>query len=329
MTTLVEESRKVSAATDGLTVTRVFQCRPYAAFPSVLNSLLGGVAVVGGRLVRTLPARDPYLPLCLCQEATVEGVGAFGSGAIASVPVTLATANGYDGYAQITATYKTINGQQQQQQDQSQGPNNTDQNEMDLADLSWDTSAQQLTLPNKYYDLQFSPTRTLAVAGVNATRTLPRLSLTVNRHMVINNPTSATLQLAGRINRTAFTFGGQYFPAETLRYESSHVSQKITNQQVKFYEVSHKFEVQGTYDVYATGAEVVNAYDGAVRTPATTATGYVGWNRIFVPDRGYWDRPQLVSDNTRGIFLYDDGITQTLGGRSVAGFRLLFHPAAY
>lgn len=56
-------SRKVQTTSSGIRIERAFYFEPYGAFPEVLKALQG---MVKGE--RTLPARDPYIPNCFCNE---------------------------------------------------------------------------------------------------------------------------------------------------------------------------------------------------------------------------------------------------------------------
>ncbi len=64
--------RKTHTASDGIEIQRQFYFEPYFAFPEVLEALQGSVKKDTGIWVRTLPARDPYITNCFCNEARID-----------------------------------------------------------------------------------------------------------------------------------------------------------------------------------------------------------------------------------------------------------------
>ena len=321
-----EISRKVQAGRDTITVTRVLEVEPYSAWYSMAGLLLGGVRLVGGALYRTPPMSDPVIKWAYCDSVDVEGVGTFvGTGPVD--PILQLRANNYYRRARMTVVYKNVQ-QSTEEMDSSAGDAGGDQNEtseIDLATNSMEITAQQLTLPTQYYKWRYSPSNTLQQSGTNATKTMPQITTTNVRNFVVNRPLNAMIALIGRINSSAFRVGGIQWPPETLRYDGSTTTQKTTNTGVKFFEIQHKFAVQPVYDYVARTNEVLGANKSIITKASETALDFVGWNRIFRPDRGFWDTPVLASSVKNGIYRMDNEIIQPGVG---SGFRLLFHPRA-
>lgn len=321
---ITEISRKANYKRDGISITRVLDVAPYSEHGLVASTLLGGINYVGGRLVRTLPYSDPHIPWAFCSSVDVDGVGQYiGVGPLSGISMLGVWNNGYD-IARMTVTYETLQ-QTQQEMQASGGPSTTDVEEMELASQSWDISAQVLTLPNDRYRWENNPGLSMAQTGTNATKVTPKMDLAIVRHYCVNRPLNAMRALVGRVNSTAYVIGGVSYPAETLRFDGATISQKITNQGVKFFEINYKFAVQCEYDVCHYTNEITQVDNPKiVVVPALVRNEWVGWNRLFRPDRGAWDYVRLVSDGTTKIYKPDTDIIQG----NVPGFRLLFHPLA-
>lgn len=318
---ITEISRKATYSREAISITRVLDVEPYSEHGLVASALLGGVRFVGNRIVRTLPFRDPHISWAFCKSVEAEGLGKFvGSAGSNDYSILRVWNNGYD-KARLTVTYETTE-QTEDEMTNSEGPATTDQQENDLATVSYDISAQQLTLPTSRFQWADSPTISTATSGAAGTKTLPKMDAIVTRNFVVNRPLNAITALVGTVNRYPFWVAGVTYAPEMLRFDGATMSQKITNQGAKFHEVQLKFAIQTIWDSFSISKEDVK--DDVITTPSRTGYGFVGWNRLFRPDRGYWDRPVLNTDPTRQIYTYDDAIVQ--GG--VAGFRLLFHPLA-
>ncbi len=62
-------SRRVQTTSTGMRIERAFSFEPYESFPAVLEALQGTVKQdETGEWKRTLPARDPYIKNCFCNE---------------------------------------------------------------------------------------------------------------------------------------------------------------------------------------------------------------------------------------------------------------------
>lgn len=328
MAEVTEVSRKQTLSREGATVTRVLRVKPYYAWSDVALLLLGGIRVIGGTLVRTPPLGDPAIPWAFAKSVDVDGFGAITGTGYVAPEIQLRTYNNYQA-ATLTVTYES-----NALTEADMTPGQTEQNEMDLANQSTDISAQQLTLPSSYFFFLNSPNLPLGLAGVNAVKTMPNMKYVVARSQVVNEPIDAYTKLVGRINRNPFRIGRRTWQAETLRLDGVTTSQKITNLGFKYYDIQYTFAVQPAYDYVATSVETVDSSDPKiVTTPSTVGTDFVGWNRVFRADRGFWDRPQckdpIAGTITKGMYEYDDGISQVILGSVVSGFRLLFNPGAY
>lgn len=337
MATVKEVDRKVSVDAESMSVTRTLDVYPYADYLKVVNLLLGGYSNVGPLLYYRAPARDPYHPFCFCQSIDIDGVGAIGTTQPDGITI-LNAKNGYSICARLTAVYKPLGkATADEVENADDDGNDSDEKpqekpEIDRAEQSWTFAAQQLTLPTEYYRFKNGggPHPSL-VKGINATKKIPRIEYSLMRHFVVNIPVDAITALIGRINRDPFRVGKAVWPAECLRFDGADVKQKITNRGMKLYDVSYKFSVMPIIDTYADGETqeiVTSAYSpDKVTVPASTTSGRVGWNRVYRPERGYWDKLVLQSDADRQIYNYAEDYTQTNSrGREVGGFNLLFHP---
>jgi hypothetical protein len=320
--TIKEESRSEMLSPAGVQTTRVFQVSPWAARGEAYADLLGGVRFIGGRLVRIPPLSDPaYLPARVSE--------------IRTEPVEEDTLNGdvygnnynpllrhapYRGPARLTVTYKTPDGSASdplgpndpQTIDNAAGSGSSEVQEIELATLGWDFSAQNLTLPNKYFQWAGGTDggKLLQNQNVAATITIPRFEISLERKFVIRKPVVAICALLGKVNQESVRIGFDTYPAETVRFDSAQVRQAITNLGIKFFNITYKFTVMPVYDTIETGAKA-----------------FVGWNRLFNPRTAQWTKVHVVGDGAP-IHRFDTTVSQTLAGRVVSGYGLLFHPAA-
>lgn len=321
--TIKEESRSEVISPAGVQTTRVFQVSPYNARGECYADLVGGVRFVGGRLVRIPPLSDPaYLPARVneircdpIEDDTLNGdiYGNNYNPLVRHAP--------YRGPARLTVTYKTPdasatdpNGPNDPQTiDNAAGGGTGEVQEIELATLAWDFSAQNLSVPNKYYQWGGGADggKLLQNQNVAATITIPRIEISLERKFVIRKPLAAICALMGKINKDPLVIGFNSYPAETLRLDSAQVRQLITNLGIKFFNVTYKFTCMPKFDKIETGADA-----------------FVGWNRLFNPRTGQWTKVHVAGDGTP-IHRLDQDITQTLRGRVVKGFKLLFHPMAY
>lgn len=309
-----EENREVEHARDGLTITRTLRVEPVAFAPAVVNKLLGGVFLVGRRIVRQLPHRDPLYRYCFCssvRESPFEVLNTPGSNS------ELAVLNrwNYSNSVRLVATYKTLD-----LNPPDQNNSNDDNSEKELASEDFDYGAKQLTLPNQYlYFNEGTDTVTLPVEGLQATKTIPTLDYRLVRHYCIRRPHDAIVKLTGRVNQSAFTLQGYTWAAETMRFDGLHAARKIANRGFPFWELAYRFAIQTIFD--KCSAQPAYGFSVAGQT-------FVGWNRMFRPSKAEWWYPTFAADGARRIYQFDEDIQQSLRGKTVKGLALLFHPAA-
>jgi hypothetical protein len=311
--TLTTISRKEKFSRSESSVTRVMDCVPYSARFAAYDDLIGGVTLVGGRLVRRFPARDPDAPWLWVDSVEME-VWDEDPGSMSTAALPLTSAEQYVA-ARMTVTYKHLDVQSTQ-------PTQNEQQEIDLATESWNDRSRNLQLPNVWYswegDVAGQNDGLLANQNQQAFVYQPEAELILVRHLVPTIPLNAFLTQQGRINKNTYTWKTFTFPPETLRFEKWRATRKFTTRGIKFYELGLTFGVRSIY----------SAID------KNNTQGWVGWNRVFDPRKGFYRRIKSVNPAaggmTRYLHEYDtDGPTQNLGGGTPkAGFALLFHPAA-
>jgi len=304
---------------DGGAATRILSVAPFTEWPTVAGRLLGGVFYINGQLVRRMPMAHPWMPNCYAKKVRVKGVGAFADGDNPTTTDMESVLSGSFAHAEaeLEVEYETNTF------------TNADWNsgaEYLLVGMTWEFTGQNLTLPTEYYRWKNSTTMPIALSGVNASKTLPKAGVQIVRFYTVNRPVNAILQLEGKVNAVAMEFQDITFPIETMLFEGAQITEKCTWNNVKYYEINYKFTINGIYEPYATTGETLNA-SGVVTAASSTSTGYVGHNRIYRPDRGFWDYIETTS-GTKKIYPNDTDVSQMLGGISVAGFALLIHPQA-
>lgn len=319
MATIYDEGREVDA--DGQTgmvqVVRTLRISPYTAWLPVALSLLGGVKLVGGKLVRVPGRPDPELPFCYCERIKLAGIP----------PYTGPSANGTQNLdqvavyqdARITATYNTFLPE-----------------DIDQVTENFDFQARQLTLPIGTYGRMGAnkapdPVEAaLPTDQFGATKTQTSIEYTLTRHGVQTIPLDAIGQLQGLVNKKTFTIsvatgvrqGGtigeikysnvkRSFPPESLRFEGATATRKITLYGIHFYDLTYKFVINNIKDVCA---------DGGTGNDKV----YVGWNRLYIPTSNKYERIAVIGNTKRGIYQYAEDVKQDAG----SGFDLLFSPDA-
>jgi hypothetical protein len=303
--TVHEQTREVDASGADATVVRTLLVTPYSEHVTALADLLGYIRSVGGTLVRNYPHRDPWMPWLWCTKAKAVPFGG----------VLTATDSAVSGTAQldalntaasalVTATYTPMTIDRQQLESAE---------EKDLATQSWEFSARQMRIPNRFMRFKFNTADTTYDAETVASVVIPQIDYRLTRQYCLRKPTDAILKNLGKINKSEFRIGTDNYPAGTLRFEAASSSQKMTVQGLRFFELTYCFSCVPLYDTVYPG----NAMD------------YVGWNRVFNSLRGYWEEAVWANNSTLGIYRYDeDTAVQTLGGATVSGFDLLFHRKA-
>lgn len=329
--TLNEISRQEKLTASGLEVTRVLDVEPYAARGQAYSDLIGGVRLVGGRLVRFPPLADPAFRWCRVAEITTDPIDESDYLVAPSQsynPYRL-TAQ-YHGPARLTVVYKTPEGGQTPDDIDKGGGDGTDEaQEIELADESWDFSNTQVPIPNTAMAWErtdgSSPSAPLPPGSVlnqastlSARKLIPKLDYALVRKFVVRKPTTAILQMLGRVNKSSIRLGGDLYLPEMVRFDAASARRSITNLGIKFYEMTFKFCINPIWDTYWKGPG-----------EAVTATGYVGWNRFYYFEKDRWQYMHNRRTANRRTYQFDeDAPAQRLGGRQVKGFKLLFNPYA-
>ena len=314
MTIVYENSREIDFTRDATTVKRVLRVTPYVAGVALAQTMLGGFVRRGARLIFVPPAPDPVLPFCRVTGVKVSGFGAFGSVAPVGIAI-LGAKNGYDD-AILDVTYSTA---EPVDEEDSADPN---KDETELFKQQWDFGSQNLTLPLSYFRYANSLDVNPMATNVNVFKTIPRIDYSLTRMFASNLPQTAMTRLMGTVNKFATRLSGVLWEPEMLRYDGANVTQKVTHRGFKFYETTHRFAINPIFDLCATTAEVVSVLNpNTISTPSTTEMKYVGWNRIFRTERGYWDTLTHFDDSEKRIYRYD---TDAYTYRGVSGFKALF-----
>ena len=319
ITSFEQKSRTVRAQVTGeLSIERTFYLTPFAAYPRVLDGFLGGVRLVGGRLIRVAPLRDPYHPFAVCMDVAVDMVhgeavatgGPFASAALAAASVEAPT-----GGAMVRTSWRIPRpgeigaGVDEGTGDAAFGNNATPQQERNFAEESFTFSAKNITLPNDRLKWDGS-NEALSNTNVQAVKTIPHIDYTLTRHFLLKLPHLALTKLMGRINENTFRVADVVWPAECVRLDGGSAQRKITLGGLPFYDLTLRWAIQPTWD---------NVEDGASNDPA-----FVGWNRFFRPDTALWEYAVHVADTSKNVYELDTGISQTGLGKTITGFDLLF-----
>jgi len=319
--TLTDEERTESLTANSTTINRTFLCTPWRSRHEAALLLLGSVRLVGGRLVRILPARDPDLRFAFCQQVDIAPIEDDALEKRVAVPNPLIHAADYPGGARLTCTYKNYTYDEQDASSGS-GDSSDSQQEIEIATMSWEFSGQALTLPNRYLVWKDAANGgpqgddTLQLSEVSPVINIPKFDVLLTRHFVSRKPTRAILDNLGRINKSAFRVGRDVYEPGCLRFDSCQMSQRLTNKGLKYYDMTYRFGVMGVYDTFT-------------KDDGTHELGYVTWNRIYDPKTCHFRKPVWFNDQSRGIYQYDeDGRVQVINGQDKTGFNLLFNPRA-
>lgn len=329
MATVYDEGREVTgeSSTGRITLTKTIRISPYSEWKTVMREIVGGVNYVGGRLVRVPGLADRDLPFCFADSYTVTGIGPYTSGTTPSGLNILYVSPEYTD-ARCVVVYT-----------------NNIPEDIELLTETWDFAGQALPIKGTQYGfignnaIGTAPSRTIDKetgfeANLDATITQTHVDYTITRHGVQSVPANAIGRLQGRVNKSAFTLRvvtgyktktkrdnsgsnidyfavNRSFPAETLRFDGAMVGRKTSLYGVHYFEIAYKFSVKNTYDKREDNAD-----------------GLVGWQRLFKPRDARYERVALVQDPNRLLYKWDEDVTQTIRGKSVSGFNLLFNPKA-
>lgn len=306
-----QRARTVRASQGSLEITRDFYLEPYLAYPRVMEALMGTVRLVGRRLVRVPPLRDPHHPWCYCTDVSVEMVhpeAVSAGGPFASAALAVAAAETITGGALVRTVWKSPDASTADSRDNAGGPGTTPQQERDLAEESFTYGAKNITLPNERLKWE-GTSEALVNTNVQAVKTVPSLDYTLTRHFVLKLPHRALTQLMGKINNDELRVASVTWPPETMRLDGASARRKISILGLPFYDLTLRWAIQPAYEPVE---------DGASNDP-----DWVGWNRFFRPDTGLWEYAEWVSTAER-VYLHDTTVTQTGFGIDITGFDLLF-----
>jgi hypothetical protein len=284
---------------------------PYtrAAINAFCKDLLGGYRVIGRKVIRIPPRRHPIFTWC---RATKINIKPWGQTFANSVPGPMGALR-LDRIAQADAAAVEISYSLPEiEEKEADKPSNNEEDEKDLCSESWEFGGKNLALPNQFMKWKDSGSL-LRQDEAQVSISQPQISMTMVRHRVLFKPVLSITALGNCINKNPFTILGETWPAETVRFEGASMTRRLTTGAgVKFYEMTYKFEICPIYDI---------CEDSVVR--------HVGWNRVFNPVKAWYEPLVWVANTSRYIHYKDeDVISQSLGGRTVKGFNLLFHPIA-
>ena len=306
---------------DGLKVTVKYLMAPAtsAARASAYSDFMGGIGLVRGRLIYKRPARDSVFPWLYCKSFTTEPME---EDALSSDGTTY-----LGNQVMVTVSYepRTAEAEDQEDADKPETPEAEDAPDTELLKREWDFSTRALTLPNRF--MKWGTTVggggadvLIGNDGIAAVKIQPQIDYVITRHFVRNKPSDAITQQLGCVNKNDFYLYGERYRPECLRFDSAKDSQIVTTQGIKCFEMVYKFAICPIYDYLVEATNPV---------PDAGGKGYVGWNRLFNPRVCKYERCVWQTNAGRGIYLLDkDQPTQTLYGKTVSGFMLLFNARA-
>lgn len=352
--TITELARTESINANEIKIVRVVDVSPYESRAEAYLDFVGSVRLIGGRLIRFPPLGDPDFPWCRVSDVQCAPIMDGEDGDTLATPAAanpLFVAGQYRGPARLTITYTSGQLQPEEVEDSRKRDSNEEQ-EIEIADQSWDYSATEVSLPINAMRFQRTdggddsiPTGGVQLinrqSALAPTMSLPRIEYTFTRKFMVQIPHQAILQLMNRVNKAPFNIGGNIYDPEMVKFVSVARKRAMTTFGIKFYELSYKFAIMATYDDFwdINGAVPAGSPDADVAR--RIKTGYVGWNRflalrpttptgVVLPPR--WERAVAVRNKpgeNRYQYLYDqDAPSQKCGGRVVKGFNLLFNPYA-
>jgi hypothetical protein len=311
MVAIYEEQREEKFDRDGMEVTRTLRVEPYEARQEVIATLIGGPRLVGGLLVRVPPARDPWYPWCFVVDVKCVPFEQLASPGSAAGLVMLATRN-YSESARLVVTYRTLD--REETSEANSGQAGSEDDEKELASESWDFRGESIKLASDFWKWSDGELLSRTLEDFGVTKHLTHTEYTLRRFRCINIPQVAIASLQNRVNAVEFKFKKKRtVAAECVRFEGAQIQHRVSNVGVLFADITYSFMVR-RFEDYVDGP-------GPGTLPVT-------WNRIYRPEKGWWERPILASGIAKPIYHLDSEITQEINGETVTGFNLLFHPGA-
>lgn len=363
MANVYEENREEKHTRGGLEITRTLRVEPYTYAPTAIALLLGEIKLAGGGFTRILPHRDPLYPSCRCQAVDVSPVETLNVPGVVTTNLAVLSSWGRSASARLVATYRPLDGE-----DNSDQPDEIEyaQESFDFKYLVQQSNNQWWSFADEVGDdgivqmaregAQFA--KTYPVIDYMLTRNyvlqLPTLSICKLMNKVNKSPFSFSKKINAGVSAAQAAAAAAGTPAtiipaslerrtwaaETMRFEGAQISRRFTNKSVPFYTVGMRFsilaewglcgDIPGAPALVTSGAPPVTTFD-----ESKVKYHFVGWNRIYRFKRGFWQYPKLnfttntiKAANQDRIYLHDEDVTETIKGKTVKGFKLLFTPGA-
>lgn len=311
--TLQEIDETISGSGQDMTITRNLMIQPYSAVGEALSDALGGYRLIGGTIQQILPVRHPVFTWCRCTGFNAQkltqpyGQSPMVGGGVAALERVIEAKK-----AMLSLTYTMPSLAEGTLE--SNGAGDNPQQELELASEAWDFSGKELELNTDYYVFA-SDNQPLKGKEKKIFITVPEVTLQLTRHKCFRVPFNTISTLMNSINLAPFQLGFNKptFPSETVRFEGLSAARKLTTGQgLEFFEVSYKFAILPVYG------------------PLFGDTDFVGWNRTYYPEKGYWDYYVHASTGEKPYKYADELLPLgTSGGVPTLGLGWLFDPRAF
>jgi hypothetical protein len=303
---------RVQGEMASLRVDRHYYVEPYTAIPEVMEFLLGGYRLIGGRLIYILGHQHPLFKLCRCSSVSSEyfDVPKYDSNEVNITGLAGLDRIGNPDKGVLIATYTMPNLTEQRQN--SDGGDHESQ--MDIASEQWEFAGKSISKKNEFYRW-IKNGKIKDPKGFEVAVTFPQITCQVTRHRCLSIPGLTIGKLQNTINLSEFRIINTILPAETVKFDGLTANRKITlNKGLQFYEITYKFSIQLTWGKIQP--EVGDVYEG-----------FVGWNRQLNPETSKWEG--LVHGATNEPHYIHDELIFPLGtanGKPIRGLQYLFHP---
>lgn len=278
-------SRRVRMTPEGGEIVRRLYCEPYLSNPIVLETLLGNVTPNS----RIKPANDPVYPHYYCMQAEVDQIAIEAIGASPSPKFTGgqhtvdviqsalqiaenpcgSTADTNPAGAYITAVYRPLI---------IMDGLTSDLDPFDFVDPQFEPTTMT-TLVGK--DLQFmrraigiSELLTSPVTNNPGAITETVWTFTIRRLMVPIIPRYTISKLTNHLNKADWTIGSVTFPAETVRYDSCEIVNRISSTGKIWHDILYRFSIRMLWDT------IYNLTDDG-DSDSGFSQSWVGWNHML------------------------------------------------
>lgn len=323
-------AEEVSGSMDSLNVNCSYYITPANLIQGAIADLTGGYRRLGRIIVFIPPRRHPAWPWCRVSSFKIKpfeelqySSNAVVTGAAGFDRIILPRAANFGAIGKCELDVVFSKPDKPESSFPQQGGGGGDQNqEMELATQSWEFAGRNFTVAQKYYKFEFSgdgpQTEDNQVQFI-----VPEVHVEMTRHMCLAPPKDSILQCGGKINKVAVRLGPFNWPKETVRFESCSASQKITTGQgLPFWDITYKFAI------LAMWGKCISAPGSSDDGRPITTMDWVGWNRVFNPAKGAWERKLNKTTNDPIHRFADDDCSLTYKNTNLVGFPVLFHPAA-